>query len=487
MWRQKPFPAAADSDQSFSDDEDFDGDSSRNCISLSGCAETEGGLQILSQLEKLRDANEANYAMEGVSVEKQPGCVLEDDVEIPSFGIESGFICSPKRSPKCCSDEEMISDDEENNVLSKFSLTSSEKKGGEEIHSIFTRREVTSWLSGNSPHSFTHSVQAQANQSSGGARGKAKPKFSLGCFIQKDEPSSSFTLQDDNVVSRLACELPESAEHRESRTVACSAGNNLADSEEEMNPQSSIACPVEVPRHGYTDHSMAELLDGLHERTGLARGINKSSRKRGQRMQSVGKRSMTTILDSEDEPMSMDSDSPGEEESDFDNLKIPPPQRKRHTLVDCFQEVLDASPWRDRVALAANPSGSGLFERLQQVMRSEKERELEFSNNLEPSGAPLCGTSCLHVLILSSYLDAKLIVCRCSLKKIPERLQEPQSPESVSQWRGERTVIFSPRIFSNVDLEVGKLICICPPWKEVQLMSEDERVLLSTYFSLVSV
>ncbi|OWM87220.1 hypothetical protein CDL15_Pgr010252 [Punica granatum] len=342
MWRQKPFPAAADSDQSFSDDEDFDGDSSRNCISLSGCAETE----------------------------KQPGCVLEDDVEIPSFGIESGFICSPKRSPKCCSDEEMISDDE------------------------------------------------------------------------KDEPSSSFTLQDDNVVSRLACELPESAEHRESRTVACSAGNNLADSEEEMNPQSSIACPVEVPRHGYTDHSMAELLDGLHERTGLARGINKSSRKRGQRMQSVGKRSMTTILDSEDEPMSMDSDSPGEEESDFDNLKIPPPQRKRHTLVDCFQEVLDASPWRDRVALAANPSGSGLFERLQQeivacrklgttlleITRTTKnKRELklswvyyftlyEYAFLTASSG----GTSCLHVLILSSYLDAKLIVCRCSLKKIPE-------------------------------------------------------------------
>ncbi|PKI70497.1 hypothetical protein CRG98_009002 [Punica granatum] len=233
MWRQKPFPAAADSDQSFSDDEDFDGDSSRNCISLSGCAETEMQMKLIMQWKacQLR--------------QKQPGCVLEDDVEIPSFGIESGFICSPKRSPKCCSDEEMISDDE------------------------------------------------------------------------KDEPSSSFTLQDDNVVSRLACELPESAEHRESRTVACSAGNNLADSEEEMNPQSSIACPVEVPRHGYTDHSMAELLDGLHERTGLARGINKSSRKRGQRMQSVGKRSMTTILDSEDEPMSMDSDSPGEEEVSF--------------------------------------------------------------------------------------------------------------------------------------------------------------------------
>ncbi|XP_031407663.1 uncharacterized protein LOC116215959 isoform X2 [Punica granatum] len=175
-------------------------------------------------------------------------------------------------------------------------------------------------------------------------------------------------------------------------------------------------------------------------------------------MKSVGKRSVTTVLDSEDEPMSMDSDSPGEEESDFDNLKIPPPLSKRHTLVDCFQEVLDASPWRDRVALAANPSGSGLFERLQQVMHPEKEREL-FLNNLEPSGVPLCGISCLHVLIISSYLDAKLIVCHCSLKKIPERLQE-----SVSQWRGERTVIFSPRICSDVDLEVGKLICICPPW-----------------------
>ncbi|OWM70216.1 hypothetical protein CDL15_Pgr026066 [Punica granatum] len=64
-----------------------------------------------------------------------------------------------------------------------------------------------------------------------------------------------------------------------------------------MNPESPIASPVEVPRHGYTDHSMAELLDGLHERTGLARGISKSA----------GKRSVTTVLDSEDEPMSMDA------------------------------------------------------------------------------------------------------------------------------------------------------------------------------------
>ncbi len=77
-------------------------------------------------------------------------------------------------------------------------------------------------------------------------------------------------------MSRLACELPESAECSESRTVGFSAGNNLADSEEEMNPESPIASPVEVLRHD-TDHSMAELLDGLHERTGLPRGIKQGS------------------------------------------------------------------------------------------------------------------------------------------------------------------------------------------------------------------
>lgn len=45
-----------------------------------------------------------------------------------------------------------------------------------------------------------------------------------------------------------------------------------------------------------------------------------------------------------------------------------------------------------------------------------------------------------------------------------QRLLERNSPESVSLWRGEKTVIFSSRTCSNVDLEVGKVICIYPPW-----------------------
>jgi hypothetical protein len=46
-------------------------------------------------------------------------------------------------------------------------------------------------------------------------------------------------------------------------------------------------------------------------------------------------------------------------------------------------------------------------------------------------------------------------------------LQDSQSPESSKTFvdRGRiRTVIFSPRVCSNVDLDLGNLICIYPPW-----------------------
>ncbi|KAJ6941037.1 hypothetical protein NC652_007223 [Populus alba x Populus x berolinensis] len=68
-------------------------------------------------------------------------------------------------------------------------------------------------------------------------------------------------------------------------------------------------------------------------------------------------------------------------------------------------------------------------------------------------------------------------------------LQDSQSPESSKTFvdRGRiRTVIFSPRVCSNVDLDLGNLICIYPPWKEVQVIGSDEFVILTTYFSHVS-
>ncbi|KAH7578390.1 hypothetical protein JRO89_XS01G0375800 [Xanthoceras sorbifolium] len=82
-------------------------------------------------------------------------------------------------------------------------------------------------------------------------------------------------------------------------------------------------------------------------------------------------------------------------------------------------------------------------------------------------------------------------VCSHSQKRETEGacplLQDPQWPERfqtvVNIW--ERTVIFNARICCDVDLEVGNLIRIHKPWKEVQVSGNDESIILSTYFSQI--
>ncbi|KAL5791486.1 hypothetical protein ACOSP7_000080 [Xanthoceras sorbifolium] len=154
---------------------------------------------------------------------------------------------------------------------------------------------------------------------------------------------------------------------------------------------------------------------------------------------------------------------------------------KKQTIADRFQEALGATS-SDAVMLMAvpRPSGIGLFGRLQQIMQSEKSIDEDFLK-LQLMVKPNNGPSCINVKILSIYLDAKLTVCRCSSGRDTE---DPQWPESfqtmVNRW--ERTVIFNARVCCDVDLEVGNLIRIHKPWKEVQVSGNDESIILSTYF-----
>ncbi|KAK4774768.1 hypothetical protein SAY86_009703 [Trapa natans] len=389
MWRQKSFSVGVDSDQSISDDEEIDGDSSRSCFLSSSRANKKGGSQILSQLERLRDAGKTNSSMKcNLSMQKAAGFVpFSDKVELPSFRIDGSLLWPVKGSPKFFSDEEMISDDEDNNVFPKVSIISTANK----------------------------------------------------------------------------------------------------DCEEKRKWDSPVESHVEVPGHEHPERSMAEFLDDLSERlpTGLPTEYNQFGSKGKQRIQLAMKRSIDVVEDSEDESESLDSDSPGEEERNFQILKVPSPEKKRQIIVDHFQDLLDASPWRDKNALVSsfNSSSFGLFGRLQMVIQNEKHRELGFMNNLHKSETLPSGTSCLHVLILSSYLEAKLKVCRCSFEKISGKQPEQNSPESIPLWGGEKTVIFNSRTCSNVDLEVGKVICIYSPWKEIQIEGDTESILLCTCFS----
>lgn len=71
----------------------------------------------------------------------------------------------------------------------------------------------------------------------------------------------------------MVCEMSENSKHAEGTSARDSAANGISDTEEDKKPKSLIDSHVEVSGHGYSERSMAELLDGLHERrpTGFLR------------------------------------------------------------------------------------------------------------------------------------------------------------------------------------------------------------------------
>lgn len=87
---------------------------------------------------------------------------------------------------------------------------------------------------------------------------------------------------------------------------------------------------------------------------------------------------------------------------------------------------------------------------------------------------------------MSKYLDAKLTVCYCSFVNTIEAIWQQDSQKILENEGQKGTVIFNQRICGDIDLEIGKLICIHPPWKEVDVMGPGEKIILSTYFSDIS-
>nr|GEU79160.1 potassium transporter [Tanacetum cinerariifolium] len=73
-----------------------------------------GEVQILSQLDMLRDANEVVYERSHSSLlkKRQADMCIEDDVEFPIFVNNDEFTFTPEKASAYNSDEEIISDDE---------------------------------------------------------------------------------------------------------------------------------------------------------------------------------------------------------------------------------------------------------------------------------------------------------------------------------------------------------------------------------------
>ncbi|TYJ21800.1 hypothetical protein E1A91_A08G086500v1 [Gossypium mustelinum] len=496
MWRRNAFQENPDSDQSISDEDDFDDDFRENCASLGDRLEKEKEerFQLQSRLETLKEKcdNNRSYHQEHISF------CLEEDVEVPDSSDEGNCFPSEKlcRRVSC---EELVSDGEENVMRSKTFIASGAKESdhsygikdgnGENAWSMVTKEAEALINLDKNVSSF--SSASKADKSCKGAKSKIKPRFSF-CF--QSHKGRSATSDNENEVSTKAGEMPERLKASDHGTLEHSIAEVLEDfNGEEENRLEIVPADVEAHGHGFIEHSMAELLDDLQDNTSLLRGNFKMhSRARGKRVQAALKRSICSLgdrtIESEDlnEPFSGGSSS--NDEADYQNLKLAIPEIKKPTISDKFQEALGATSLTAEGTFIPTPGAfsTGLFGKLQQIMQQEKETDTHFLMKLQNGASFKNEPSCIAVNIVSRYLDAKLTVCYCSFVKTIEGILQPESPKILENEGQKVTVIFNQRICANVDLEIGKLICIHPPWKEVDVTGDGEKTILSTYFSDIS-
>ncbi|XP_014523697.1 uncharacterized protein LOC106779986 isoform X2 [Vigna radiata var. radiata] len=173
-------------------------------------------------------------------------------------------------------------------------------------------------------------------------------------------------------------------------------------------------------------------------------------------------------------------------QASFQQIKNAFSVKKTQTMTERFLEALGTSSviTEETHVGAHNSLSDGLSGRLQQMMLKEKETDMDFWKKLKAGARPDSQLGCFDVKIISRYHDGKLTVCHCSFGKCRENFLLQDNYEGM-EFGGSKsshsTIIFSPRVCNNVDLVVGNVIRIHPPWKEVQV--GNDNIILCTYFS----
>ncbi|KAI7757142.1 hypothetical protein M8C21_029495 [Ambrosia artemisiifolia] len=451
MWRSTVFPENETSDQSISEDDDLDEDLLEDHVSLGYSAEKKGEVQILSQLDMLSgtDANE-------VILERNH----PNDVEYPNFANNDEIIYTSGKASACDSDEESLL---KNQGTGNYQNINSFSSGG-------NRKGVCTWLAENAETdalitandncaSF-HSLSSKLKRSSKGGQGKAKHKFSI--RIQSHNNSL----------------FEDSSDLYESHTSI---------KEKEMDGMTNYMMPAEFPiSHTHSTTSVAELLlrvQGEHDLPeGSTMNVALYNKTEGQSKEGAVERSIlsTDHSDIDDDPDCLDSASSEDNEYNYQIQELIMPESKQKTIADQFHEALGATSTHDNDPMyaVAQRTGFGLFGKLKRVMQIEKEKDSIFLNKLHKEDE----AGCLDVKILSKTLEGKLTVCLCSSVENDESSTSTDDSLNIVK-RKNTTIIFSSRICSDVELDVGTLVRIHPPWKEVSVKGKDESAVLSTYFS----
>ncbi|KAH1099435.1 hypothetical protein GLYMA_13G007800v4 [Glycine max] len=400
-----------DSDESISDDDVFP----NNAPSLHPTNKQE--LPLLVRLDILKGISNQNLNGKGnTSSFEKP---LEDEVEMPDFN-EGEVVAN--------------STDEENNSADGLQKYGPRSIRNEQVRNRNRISEVL--LHSKESASASHATYSKANTS--GIK-KAKPRFSLASVLCK---SGGIDHSISNIES-----FPEIIKAVDPRASANLDGNHLDDDDRiEINSDIEPAETEALP-HEFNMAPIADLFDNLQD-----------------------KAHQETVIDSEDSPESVDSESSSDKEVSDQHMKITFPGKKMQTIAERFEEALGTSSVITEGTHVGAPNSlrPGIFGKLQHMMLKVKETDMEFWKKLQPEARPDGELGCIDVKIISRYRDGKLTVCHCSFGKYTENFLLQDNSKGMRFGGSEcsqSTIIFSPRVCNNVDLEVGSLIRIHPPWQ----------------------
>ncbi|KAK9139402.1 hypothetical protein Scep_009083 [Stephania cephalantha] len=323
---------------------------------------------------------------------------------------------------------------------------------------VFKETEKLSYMESKSGWKVTSALAVAGN------RGKAKPKFSV---RYKDHPPVITMKRGENENSSSIPHLLNEVNDVESKSTVQSMSELIEDFQEEIKHpvDQKILTTVSFSRDESVQ-SVAEIIGSLKQRSGLLKEASKMFRR------DSGK-------SSEDETVIQDSDE--------EHLRLATTVIKGPSAADRFLEAFDAAiEDGGQVIFKTFKHSNGYHERLQQIIRIEKETNLNFLKQLLTDNSETDQSRYIDVRILSRHLDAKLTVCECLLVKVTESSQRLRDREMLMDSEERRIIIFSSKTCGDVGLEIGNAIRVHHPWKEVALVEGGGIIILCTYFSSIS-
>ncbi|KAG2255156.1 hypothetical protein Bca52824_074450 [Brassica carinata] len=378
---------------------------------------------------------ESNYAEETgyISLEATPRKLSSSLEEVPDSPEETYFASSTRDGLTCIFAHDSVPDDEvpHDEPVTTWSTISKEAKSL--LH-----------LNGIAAVSSSHSSALRAKRGSKVVKDNARPKFSF------HSPAHGET----------SSKISDMAEYFE-----------LADDLSAIEEDPIAECP----------NSCDEISDNTEDAY---------SRRQGKCLKFAYKGSSSNIQDSDstdDElPGPMDSGSSTDDEPSYQSSVPNITNQKKQFVGDLFNEAVKASSLNKEGLSFDSPKLSGgfsLYGKLQQIMKQEKEMEIEITKKLQCGIGQADASSYIDIKIMSRHLEGKLIVCKCSVIDLPGDSLLFKNTQALAARDTETTVIFNPKVSVDVDIEIGSFVRVHAPWKEMEVKNTMEVIILCSYFS----